>query len=372
MPDIIDTFCGTETMTGSSTGYQQQLDQKIELTRQEFSEFYHGKLEVFPSPDSCYRMRAEFKAWQEDGEIHYAMFRPGEYKKPYIIKEFEPGSARMQELMPNVRAAINDSEILRRKLFQIEFLTSTTGDAVVTLIYHKPLTEQWQEEADVLARALAVSIIGRSRKQKLVIGRDYVLEEFAVTGETLRYQQVEGSFTQPNATICNDMLNWVCTNTATQQRDLLELYCGNGNFTLPLARRFQQVLATEVSKTSIKSALYNCDLNDTKNVTFVRMSSEELTQAFTGERPFRRLKDIKLENYQFSSVFVDPPRAGLDEGTSELVQRFDNIIYISCNPETLKRDLQSICRTHTITHMALFDQFPFTPHRECGVLLHRH
>jgi len=70
-------------------------------------------------------------------------------------------------------------------------------------------------------------------------------------------------------------------------------------------------------------------------------------------------------------VLVDPPRAGLDEGTRALVSRFSRIAYISCNPETLSRDLQQLSRTHRASHFALFDQFPYTDHMECGVILER-
>jgi tRNA (uracil-5-)-methyltransferase len=55
----------------------------------------------------------------------------------------------------------------------------------------------------------------------------------------------------------------------------------------------------------------------------------------------------------------------------ELVRRFDNIIYISCNPETLKLNLEQIADSHEITATAAFDQFPFTPHLEAGVCLKR-
>lgn len=314
-------------------------------------------------------MRAEFKAWQEDGAMDFAMFRQGEYKKPYIVDSFPAGSITIQQLMPLLRLKINQSHDLRRKLFQVEFLTTTSEESVITLIYHKPLDDSWLQAATELAHQLKVNIVGRSRKQKYVIGRDFVTEEFRVADRIYRYQQVEASFTQPNAVACQAMLNWVYEQTEKTHEDLLELYCGNGNFTLPLARRYNRVLATEVSKTSIKSALYNCELNAIDNIAFVRMSSEEITQALNAERPFRRLQHINLDSYRFSTVFVDPPRAGLDAQTNKLVQRFDNIIYVSCNPETLRENVQQLIHSHRIKRMALFDQFPFTPHRECGVVL---
>jgi tRNA (uracil-5-)-methyltransferase len=72
-----------------------------------------------------------------------------------------------------------------------------------------------------------------------------------------------------------------------------------------------------------------------------------------------------------TTLFVDPPRAGLDDTTRALAQRFDQIIYISCNALTLQRDLSELIKTHTIKHFALFDQFAYTKHIECGVILEK-
>ena len=92
-----------------------------------------------------------------------------------------------------------------------------------------------------------------------------------------------------------------------------------------------------------------------------------------GERPFRRLQQdgIALAAYDFDTVFVDPPRAGIDDATLALLARFPRILYISCNPETLAANLAVLDATHRISACALFDQFPFTPHIESGVLLVR-
>jgi tRNA (uracil-5-)-methyltransferase len=99
------------------------------------------------------------------------------------------------------------------------------------------------------------------------------------------------------------------------------------------------------------------------------MSVEEFVQALDGVREFRRMKEIDLETYNINTVFVDPPRSGMDEASCEFSSRYDNVLYISCNPETLVNDLEILCNTHTIEDMALFDQFPYTHHVEMGVKL---
>lgn len=353
------------------SAYQVLLTEKIKTTEREFACFDAPPLEAFASPPLHFRMRAEFKVWHENGSAHYAMYQPGVYKKPVKVSRFAIGSRTMCDLMPALMAQVNLCEALRRKLFQVEFLTTTTGDSIITLIYHRVLDPAWKAAAEALAKNLGSHIIGRSRGQKVVLSRNFVIEEFEVGGRIFRYQQVETGFTQPNASVCQTMLNWCQQVSATCGGDLLELYCGNGNFTLPLAVNFEKVLATEVAKTSVKSARDNVELNRCENIVVVRMSSEEFTQAMRGQRAFQRLRDVDLTTYRFSTLFVDPPRAGLDPATLRMASQFENILYISCNPATLASNIETLIRTHEITSFALFDQFPYTDHRECGVLLRR-
>lgn len=154
-------------------------------------------------------------------------------------------------------------------------------------------------------------------------------------------------------------------------RDLLELYCGHGNFTIPLAAKFNRVLASEISKSSIANARINCELNGVCNAQFVRLSADELMSAFARRREFERLKGIDIFSYDFSHVLIDPPRAGLEPSVIDFIKNFKNLIYISCNPQTLFENLRSLCATHEVRRFAIFDQFAHTVHIECGVLLRR-
>lgn len=349
--------------------YEQQLDAKKHRLLRLFKPFEPPELEVFSSPPLHFRVRAEFRLWHQDDELFYAMFKKEQPKVPCRIEQFPIGSKCINQLMPQLLNRIKESTVLRHKLFQVEFLTTLSGQALITLIYHKKLDQHWQHQARELSQQLNVQIIGRSKKQRVVLGNDYVMETLTVANKQYQFQQVENSFTQPNAIVNQHMLSWALQHSKHIGSDLVELYCGNGNFTIVLAQNFNRVLATEISKTSVKSAHHNLELNSVENVDVVRMSSEEFSQALSGTREFRRLREVDLASYHFNTVLVDPPRAGLDEATEQLVSRFDNIIYISCNPNTLSKNLQVITKTHTIKHFALFDQFPYTDHIECGVIL---
>ena len=364
----------TPDLSAHSPAYRQQLQAKTERLQQLFAGLDMPAWQVYASPEQHYRMRAEFRIWHEDETLHYAMFAPGQKAGSASLirlSDFPPASAAINALMPRLLAAVSASPVLKQRWYQVEFLSTLSGDMLVSMIYHKKLDDTWQAEAEALQQALGIRLIGRSKGQKRVLAQDYVNEVLAADRREWQYRQPEGGFTQPNAHMCRHMLDWACAAAQGLGGDLLELYCGNGNFTLPLARHFRQVLATELSKTSVAAAHWNIQANHAGNIRLARLSAEEFTQAWQGVRPFRRLQEagISLTDYRFSTVFVDPPRAGIDADTLALLSRFEHIIYISCNPDTLRANSKVLAATHRIERAALFDQFPFTAHIESGLLL---
>lgn len=364
-----------------TAAYEQLLAEKTQHLQQLLAPFASTDLlenmAVYASPKSHFRMRAEFGMWHEGEDCYYTMMqKDAEGNKQRVkITDFAIASRAINALMPALLEKLKSHALLKQKLFQVEFLNTLAGDMLVTLIYHKKLADDWLALAQQLEKTFGIYIIGRSRKQKLVVSQDFVLEKLQVHGSTYTYKQLEGGFTQPNAQVCQHMLAWACEQatglTNAKRTDLLELYCGNANFTLPLSQHFRQVLATEISKTSVAAAQWNISENNRQNIAIARLSAQEFTEANSGTREFKRLKqaNISLADYQFSTVFVDPPRAGIDDDTLALLAGFEHIIYISCNPDTLAANLHTLSNTHKVTSTALFDQFPYTEHIEAGVLL---
>jgi tRNA (uracil-5-)-methyltransferase len=353
--------------------YEDQLQYKLTKEIARFYPLYKGSIDIIKSEPQAFRNRAEFRIWkvfdqQDNFTLHYAM--NDKDKRPLPIDSCSIVSDTISTLMPKLLRLLKQQDILNYKLFSCEFLSSTTNDILVSLIYHKRLDYIWQQKIQIIQKELNIKIIGRSRKQKIVLSDDFINETLTIHNQQYDFSYFENGFTQPNQKVNQQMITWVI-NHSRQNDDLCELYCGGGNFTIPLSRYFTKVLATEISKTSIKSAKINCALNDITNIKFIRMSSEEFVEALNKVREFTRLKteDVKLDDYNFSTIFVDPPRAGLDDTTRKLSAKFEQIIYISCNPQTLYRDLSVLCETHSIKHFALFDQFSYTSHIECGVIL---
>lgn len=355
--------------------YPDLLAKKTEKLTALLAPFSSPALEVFASETSHFRMRAEFRVWHDNGDLYHIMFDQ-ETKQRYRVDEFPIASQLINRMMKAILAEIKGNEILTRKLFQIDYLSTLSGQIAVSMLYHKKLDSEWERQAEMLKKRLEgigfnLQLIGRATKQKIAFDHDYVEEILNVDGQDYHYRQVENSFTQPNAKMNIQMLQWARSCTANSQGDLLELYCGNGNFSIALASNFRKVLATEISTSSVNSAQYNIEKNGVNNLNIIRMSAEEFTQAMNGVRAFYRLRDIDLKSYDCNTIFVDPPRAGLDQATLDMVQSYERILYISCNPHTLADNLKQLSQTHQIERAALFDQFPYTDHIESGVWLIR-
>lgn len=361
--------------------YEQLLAEKSATVTALFQQLQMPAPELFRSPTSHYRCRAEFRIWHDGDDLYHIMFDPFT-KTRHRIDYFPVAVKPIADLMPALVEALKAQPQLRKSLYQIDYLSGLSGELLVSLIYKKQLPENWAELAVTLKQTLLAKLpagqqldfIGRARKQKVLVDRDFVLEQLTVDQRQLIYKQVENSFSQPNGAVNQQMLNWACgisrhiAAAAQQNTDLLELYCGNGNFSLALAPYFRKVVATELSKVSIKAAEFNIAANQISNVQVLAMSAEDVSAALqTGNQ----LKHLDLSAMQLDTVLVDPPRAGLDADTVQLVSRFQDILYISCNPQTLADNLTTLSATHQVEAFAMFDQFPYTHHMECGVWLRR-
>lgn len=393
--------------------YRDELRAKVAALKALFSDVGADTLplaEVFESPPEHFRMRAEFDVWHDDSGSRYVMFNG---RERVIVQDYRMGAKAINDvLMPGLLAALHKDEELRRRLFQVNFHVTLHGDALVSLLYHTPFdrsarrervrqqaeertafardddevafTSEWEAAATRLHHSLGgASIVGRARRKVRVVGRSWLeerLEVAGVPGGPIRYRQVEGEFAQPNAHVARQMLGWaravarddaaeVGSSGPARPDDLLELYCGNGHFSLALAACFRRVLATELVKALVDAAALGAVDNGVTNLELARVSAEELAQALGGERSFQRLAHVDLMSYKLRTVLVDPPRAGLGPQVAAYLARYSRIVYISCSPETARKDLEVLGKTHRICRFAAFDQFPYTRHLEMGMLL---
>jgi 23S rRNA (uracil747-C5)-methyltransferase len=139
---------------------------------------------------------------------------------------------------------------------------------------------------------------------------------------------------------------------------LLDLYCGAGAFALTVGKYAHSVLGIDVSANAIACAAEAATRNDRTNAKFQCRSLEAITSD-------------RLEGSDFDSIICNPPRRGLDAATVALIQvlKPQLLVYSSCNPATLQRDVQRLSKNYQIEHLQAFDMFPFTGHFEVLAML---
>jgi 23S rRNA (uracil1939-C5)-methyltransferase len=170
----------------------------------------------------------------------------------------------------------------------------------------------------------------------------------------------QGGFTQVNPDGNRRLVETVLDLAAPNKNDrVLDLYCGAGNFTLPLARRVREVLGVEANRASVVQARRNADRSGLTNCRFMERESAGAVRGLAASRD------------RFSLVVLDPPRAGAADVVEHLAAlASDRLLYVSCNPATLARDLRHLTRLgFALGPIQPIDLFPQTYHIEAVVRL---
>ncbi len=371
--------------TVDPVNYPTYLNEKINAALALFDEagLEHPNAEIHESKREHFRSRAEFCIFKEGDEFTYSMFKgKGNKRERISLTQFPMATKAINKVMELMRELLPKHAELYKRVFSVEFLASQNDDVVVSLNYHRHLEEEaWKADAQALKAEIAAQgvhcdFIAHAKKQEILADTDSVLETIHTDdGKDFKLYEVNGTFSQPNAGVAGHMVSFArscCQNS--KDSDLIELYCGSGTFTVCLADLFSKVFSTEITRVATKTCFKNLDINGIKNVKLARLSAEEVSEALAGVREFFRLKEagIDVRDYNLKTLLIDPPRCGLnDERSLNFTARFDKVIYISCNPQTLVSDLKFLTRTHKIKRLAFFDQFPYTPHLETAVLLSR-
>ncbi len=321
-------------------------------------EYYKNNIVINLSPPNGYRSRCEFgyknslyTMYSSKGKIIY-------------LDTFPVARPSIQNLMPKLLDEINNSCDLKTKLFQINFRTNRKNKILVSLIYHKLINDEIKHSANKISNKLNISINLRS-KNNLYSTDDELLDDEIENIETVLFQ-TDQSFYQPNHFHMPEMIN-KAMGFINDPEDLLELYCGSGTFTLPMRKLFNKIFASENNRQSIRCLNQSISQQNISNIFHARLSAEEVSELFAG-RIFNRMKRIDINDFNFSHVLVDPPRAGLDINVINLIKNFKNIIYISCDYKTYIRDIDRL-KDYNIENIEIFDQFPNTKHLEIVSLL---
>lgn len=261
------------------------------------------------------------------------------------------------ELIPQLKTLINELEA-KRVIPQIE--VAQGDDATALVVRHlEPLSESDIETflAFVQAHSLQLYLqpggnhtVHRIWPEEGEERLSYTLEEFGVT---LKFHPMD--FTQVNPEINKTMVARAIRYLDPQPEDrVLDLFCGLGNFTLPLATRCRHVVGVEGGEAMVVRGKENAAFNKLENVEFF---GADLTQPFESQ---------PWANGGFNKILIDPPRSGALEIVQKMAQfKPERIVYVSCNPATLARDAGELEKQgYALLSAGVMDMFPHTTHVE--------
>ena len=247
-------------------------------------------------------------------------------------------------------------------------MARATGEILITLETGRGDPPGLIELARTASRAFPriVGIVRREfdRRDRLagvsiLHGRDHLFEE--VDGD--RFKIPAGAFFQPNVTAWSRLRAVVAEELAPGPDDtILELYCGVGFFTLPLARRSGRIVALDSSREAVGAARDNAARAGIANARFLCRDAQDALPGLLAED-------------RFDAVLVDPPRTGLPPRAAATMARAAaaRLLYVSCDPATLARDLRILVRDGRwrVKSIVPLDLFPQTHHVECVARLDR-
>ncbi len=244
-----------------------------------------------------------------------------------------------------------------------------TGEILLTLVvkdWNLPGIEaQAQEWLKQYPNLVGVSLNRNSQRTnaifgnqtRCIAGKPYLEEEFA----NLKFQIRPDTFFQVNTEVAEALVRVIIDELNLQGDEMLvDAYCGIGTMTLPLAKQVRQAMGLELQGEAIEQAKANAELNGINNISFQVGAVEKL------------LPDLEVTP---DIVLLDPPRKGCDRNVIDTLLRIkpQRIVYVSCKPATLARDLKLLCQNaeYRLTRVQPADFFPQTSHVECAAFLVR-
>jgi 23S rRNA (uracil1939-C5)-methyltransferase len=296
-----------------------------------------------------YRLRTQFTVRTRDGAQRIGFFRPGSYDLIEVEDAF-----LLHPLINRTLSRIREHMTLLPPLEEVHINASPAGEVHVLLFGSGALPSPDAFFAK-LRRDVPelIGITGFAGRQKaFALGRDRLTLD--VEGFTLCAS--EGNFFQVNWEQNRNMVRTVLDLAGpTSEETVLDLYCGIGNFALPLARKAERVIGVESGYSAIEDAKRNAELNGITNAEFI---ADDLQKG---------LKTLLERKLRAGVIVLDPPRAGATLKTLERILAFvpRKIVYVSCNPATLARDLKFFhLFGFQLDRLQPVDMFPWTYHIE--------
>ncbi|TXZ06821.1 23S rRNA (uracil(1939)-C(5))-methyltransferase RlmD [Vibrio mimicus] len=307
------------------------------------------------SDDQGYRRRARLSLmWDKKTQQLQFGFRRKQSKAIVSVTHCPVLEPSLNTLLPELNALL--SQWSQPELLGHVELVKGDNTQVLVLRHLGALAEQDQQSLTDFAtqKGLTLYLTLEVGELQHVQGEAPYCEEI---GSRLSF--LPNHFIQVNRAVNQQMveqaLNWLEVN---KQDRVLDLFCGLGNFTLPLAKQAQEVVGVEGVEEMVQHATHNAKLNQINNVAFYQANLEQdMTNASWAQQ-------------KFAKVLLDPARAGAEGIVDQLAALgAERVVYVSCNPATLARDSQSLLsQGFRLEKLGMLDMFPHTSHLESMAL----
>jgi len=316
---------------------------------------------VRPSPEIWgYRNRIRLRVLRENGAARHVYNEPGEQSSFVAVDRCHLVSDRMNDILARILGLINGGPFT--SVAGVEARTSRSNGQSLLVCDLESGAEAaalagglagLKREFD-LAGAVASIYDGKNWRDEKLFGRDFIEE--SVRG--LTYRIGARSFFQTNIGILEQVFDDVAAAVAPQAGSTVaDLYCGLGTFGIFLAKRAREVFGVEEAGENIPFLKKNLALNRVGNFAVCEGTSEEWLPEILERGP--------------GVIILDPPRKGVDPRIVRgLVEDPAPILlYLSCNPTTLARDLKGLLEAFVLADLRVYDFFPHTPHIETLAVL---
>ena len=308
-------------------------------------------LEVHPSPEWNYRNRTRLKMQTApEFAIGYHKFRSHELLP---IEHCPISSPLINRAIAQVWSAGREGKI-PAAVVEVEFFADASDTALLVELYCRPGTprrearEIGEKLGEIFPAANGLSVFEGSSAREVsgLLLAHFGRTELSYETKAFHYRVSAGAFFQANRFLIDELVR-LASNAASGEL-ALDLYAGVGLFSAVLSKSFRQVIAVEASPTSFADLCHNC-----QEVKAVRASTEKYLSQSSGLHP--------------DFAIADPPRGGLGESVVRSLGRLEvpRVVYVSCDPSTLARDLRHFVDLGYRIHEAhLIDLFPQTFHIE--------
>ncbi|MDG3087158.1 23S rRNA (uracil(1939)-C(5))-methyltransferase RlmD [Vibrio hannami] len=363
-PQRVEPFCKYYGECGGCNmqhlPHNEQIAYKSDSLAQLFNKFAGESIEL-ESPivgdEKGYRRRARVSLFKDkkSGKLLFG-FRKKQSKQIAVVTDCPVLQPELNVLLPELKELLSGLKNIAN-LGHLE-LVAGPGSLVVLLHYVRSLHETDRSSLQSWAERNSVTLYLQSDELlERVCGDVPFYDEVGVTIPFLptNFIQVNGGV---NKQMVERALSWL---ELTPEDRVLDLFCGLGNFSLPMAQQVKTVVGVEGVQEMVDQATENAKVNGISNVEFYQANLEE------------DLTEKRWAQSKFDKVLLDPARAGA-AGVVDQLSRFDTkrVVYVSCNPATLARDSQSLLNQgFKLVKLGMLDMFPHTAHLESMALFER-